>query len=75
MELGADVPAQTRDLDDFNEVGRRVDAYALHAVTLELVLVTVVELVTVTVTFLNEVLLAVGLQCATTLDQLAVVGA
>ena len=37
MELGADVPTQGWDLHNLHEVGRWVDAHALHPVALELI--------------------------------------
>ena len=74
MELRADVPAQGGYLDDFHQVGLRIDARTLHAGCLVLGLVVVVELIAVAVTLL-DVLRAVSLVSLAALLQDTFVGA
>ena len=49
VELGSDVPALVGNLDNFHEVGGGIDAHALHAGPLVLLLILVVELVAMAV--------------------------
>ena len=52
MELCADVPFQSRYLNNLDQVAFRVAAYAFHSCAFIFLLIVVVELITVTVSLL-----------------------
>ena len=54
MELCADVPTLVGYLDNLDEVGGRVDAYALHAGLLVFLLILIVELIAMAMAFLDK---------------------
>lgn len=57
MELSTDEPFQGRNFNDFHQIRIRIDSDTLHAGIFKLCLETVVEFITMAMTFLNMSLL------------------
>ena len=72
VELRTDVPFERRNLYYLNQVALRVASHAHHAIALKLLLKVVVELITMTVTFLY-VLLIIYIEHARALLQVTLV--
>ena len=74
MELCTDKPFQSLDFNDFYQIRFRVDTYTFHAGSFILVFIIIVELIAMTVTFLN-VFLTISLICFLTFLQYTFVSA
>ena len=54
MELCANIPPMSGNLDNLHKVGGRVNANTLHAITLKLFLIPVIEFIAMAMAFPDE---------------------
>ena len=74
MELRTDIPSLFGNFHYFHKIGSRVHPYPFHARLLKLLEVAVVELIAVTVTFLDQHLLTICLPRTTVFHEFALIG-
>lgn len=71
MELSAYVPTMGGNLHNLHEARRGIDTHTVHTVTLILLTISIIELIAMTVTLADELLLAISMPHMTVLSQLA----